>query len=50
MTYRNWTITSAYVGFVATHNDRFDGESHEWQVNGYSIEEVKDLIDEKEDD
>lgn len=48
MMYRGWTIDSAYVGFVATHNERFDGESPEWQANATSIEEIKQLIDEKE--
>jgi len=50
MQYRGWTIADAWIGFVATHNDRFDGESQEWQVNGNSVEEVKELIDEKEEE
>jgi hypothetical protein len=47
--YKGWTITAAYIGFVATHDDRFDGESHDWQVNADTVEEVKAEIDERED-
>jgi hypothetical protein len=48
--YRGWTIANAYVGFVATHDDKFDGESPEWQINAYTLEEIKEEIDEKEDE
>jgi hypothetical protein len=43
--YKGWTITAAYVGFVATHDENFDGESHDWQVNADTIEDVKAEID-----
>lgn len=48
VSYKGWTISPEYIGFAATHDDRFDGESHDWQVNGNTAEEVMELIDEKE--
>ena len=47
--YKGWTIARDYVGFVATHDANFDGESHDWQINANSVEEVKAEIDESEE-
>lgn len=48
--YKGWTIATDYYGFVATHDDKFDGESSEWQINAYTVEDVKAEIDEKEEE
>lgn len=45
ISYRGWTITDAYVGFVATHDKNFDGENRLWQINGYSIDQIEAEID-----
>ena len=47
ISYKGWTITAAYIGFVATHDDRFDGETGEWQINADSVDEVKAEIDDR---
>jgi len=47
ISYKGWTITAAYVGFVATHDDHFDGETGEWQINADSVEEIKEEIDDR---
>lgn len=49
MKYRGWTIADAWCGFVATHDANHD-ESGRWQVNAQTVEEVKELIDEREDE
>ena len=49
MEYRGWTIVRDFVGYVATHDANFDGESRDWQINGFSVEEVKEEIDEREE-
>ena len=47
ISHKGWTIVAAYVGFVATHDDRFDGETGEWQINADSVEEIKEEIDDR---
>ena len=50
MKYRGWTISCAWIGYVATHDDKFDGESATWQINANTLAEIKELIDEKEEE
>jgi hypothetical protein len=47
ISYKGWTIAPAYVGFVATHDACFDGESSEWQINANSVKEIQDEIDDR---
>ena len=49
ITYKGWTIVDAFVGYVATHDKNFDGESRCWQINAMTLEEIKEEIDEREE-
>ena len=42
-THLGWTIDSAYVGYVATFDKYYSGES-EYQINANSEEEIKNAI------